>query len=180
MKSCFDPEELKRNGIKIKTELPSRDKKDQPIVLEHYGELISIDGSKLKTLKDKLRQFDNLAQDPMMEYYVFNYFRILGDLKKELDTEIENELLNPTVQGAYGVGNVNGIVYSKKKLSHYLIDMHNHFFTTILFPGIEDRGFISQLNEILIGFEEGNFDYKATMSEFREVLINYCNEKGIS
>lgn len=180
MKSCFDPEELKRNGIKIKTELPSRDTGGQPIVLEHYGELVSIDAPKLKTLKDRLRQFDNLAQDPMVEYYVFNYFRILGDFKKELNTEIEDELLTPTVQGAYGTGNVNGMVYSKKKLSRYLIDMHNHFFTTILFPGIEDTEFTNELNKIIFAFEEGEYGYKVTISKFRQALINYCNEKGIS
>ncbi|MBA9043105.1 hypothetical protein HNP21_006283 [Bacillus aryabhattai] len=180
MKSCFDPEELKRNGIKIKTELPSRDKGGQPIVLEHYGDLISIDGPKLKTLKDKLRQFDDLAEDTMIEYYVFNYFKTLGELKKELDTEIENELFKPTIQGAYSAGYVNGLVYTKKRLIRELMDMHNHLFVTILFPNMDDSEFITQLNEIVFGFEEGEYDYESTMSKLREVLIIYCNDKGIS
>jgi len=180
MKSYFEAEELKRNGVKIKTDLPSKDEGGQPIVIEHYGDLISIDGSKLKTLKDKLRQFDDLAKDTMIEHYVFNYFKILGRLKRDLDTEIENELFKPTIQSAYSAGYVSGLAFTKKGLLRELMTMHNHLFVTILFPTMDDSEFITQLNGIVVRFEEGEYDYEATISKLREALITHCNEKGIS
>jgi len=104
----------------------------------------------------------------------FKDLKEIGNLQRQLTLEAENESKNPTVEGAFNSGYVNGLFFTKKQLLGEVLPLHKNVLNLLTETWQCPFELESEMNDVICKYEnieECTIDN--LFSELNTVVENY-------